>query len=149
MVKHNQRACEPREIPCDVVGKRRFAVWDCVFEVDEKYRLVKCIGKGAYGMVCSAIDNSTNEKVAIKKIARPLTNKTNALRCLREINLLRQLDHPKIVKIKGVLKPASYDEELKDLYVLYECMDTDLHQIIRSKQALSDDHLKFFIMQVS
>eukprot|EP00210_Caulerpa_lentillifera_P004960 g4734.t1 len=147
MVKSTSRAYEPREIPCEVVGKRRFSVWDSVFEVDEKFNLLKCVGKGAYGMVCSALDTSNNEKVAIKKICRPLSNNTNALRCLREINLLRQLNHPNIIEIKGVMKPASYEDQLRDVYVLYQCMDTDLHQIIQSKQPLTDDHFKFFIMQ--
>ena len=30
---------------------------------------LQAVGKGAYGTVCSAWDKSTNEKVAIKKIA--------------------------------------------------------------------------------
>lgn len=36
----------------------------------------------------------------------------------------------------------------KDLYVVYELMDTDLHQIIRSPQPLSDDHCQYFLYQV-
>eukprot|EP00210_Caulerpa_lentillifera_P009311 g8875.t1 len=137
----------PQEIPCEVNGKRRFSIWDCMFEVDEKYQLLKCIGKGAYGMVCSATDTTNDEKVAIKKITKPLISETNAIRCLREINLLRHLEHPNIIHLRGVMKPASYEDGFQDLYVLYECMDTDLHQIIRSKQPLSDDHYKYFIMQ--
>jgi serine/threonine protein kinase len=37
----------------------------------------------------------------------------------------------------------------KDVYVVYELMDTDLHQIIRSPQPLSDDHVQYFLYQVS
>jgi serine/threonine protein kinase len=36
----------------------------------------------------------------------------------------------------------------KDVYVVYELMDTDLHQIIRSPQPLSDDHCQYFLYQV-
>lgn len=36
----------------------------------------------------------------------------------------------------------------KDVYVVYELMDTDLHQIIRSPQPLSDDHVQYFLYQV-
>lgn len=36
-----------------------------------------------------------------------------------------------------------------DVYIVYELMDTDLHQIIRSSQQLSDDHYQYFVYQVS
>lgn len=32
---------------------------------------------------------------------------------------------------------------------VYELMDTDLHQIIRSSQPLTDDHFQYFVYQVS
>ena len=35
-----------------------------------------------------------------------------------------------------------------DVYIVYELMDTDLHQIIRSPQELSDAHFQFFVYQV-
>jgi hypothetical protein len=31
-------------------------------------------------------------------------------------------------------------EAFNDVYIVYELMDTDLHQIIRSEQSLNDDH---------
>ena len=34
-----------------------------------------------------------------------------------------------------------------DIYLVYELMDTDLHQIIRSPQPLSDEHVQYFIYQ--
>lgn len=30
--------------------------------------------------------------------------------------------------------------KFNDVYIVYELMDTDLHQIIRSGQSLTDDH---------
>ena len=35
-----------------------------------------------------------------------------------------------------------------DVYIVYELVDTDLHQIIRSPQELTDPHFQFFIYQV-
>ena len=35
-----------------------------------------------------------------------------------------------------------------DVYIVYELMDTDLHQIIRSQQPLSDAHFQFFAYQL-
>ncbi len=34
-----------------------------------------------------------------------------------------------------------------DIYLVYDLMDTDLHQIIRSPQPLSDEHVQYFIYQ--
>lgn len=31
-------------------------------------------------------------------------------------------------------------ENFNDVYIVYELMDTDLHKIIKSSQALTDDH---------
>ena len=52
------------------------------------------IGKGSYGVVCSAVDSKTGEKVAIKKINNVFDHVSDATRILREIKLLRLLRHP-------------------------------------------------------
>ena len=57
-------------------------------------------GKGAYGIVCSAKDVITGEKVAIKKISNAFDNVTDATRTLREIQLLRHLRHENVIRVK-------------------------------------------------
>ena len=42
-----------------------FMVCGTRFDVDSRYTLLKPIGHGAYGVVCSALDNTTGEKVAL------------------------------------------------------------------------------------
>ena len=49
-------------------------IWKSLFEIDKKYVPIKPIGKGAYGVVCSAKDSETGAKVAIKKIANAFDN---------------------------------------------------------------------------
>merc|ERR1712017_68882 len=120
-------------------GKRynHFLVCGQLFEVDAKYKPIKPIGKGAYGVVCSASNSLTSERLAIKKISNAFENVVDAKRMLREIKLLRHLQHENIIKIRDILPPPTR-EVFKDMYILYELMDTDLHQIIRSSQPLSD-----------
>ena len=118
-----------------------------LFEIDEKYVPIKPIGKGAYGVVCSAKDSETGEKVAIKKIANAFDNVTDARRTLREIKLLRRLQHENIVLLKDIMKPPSASD-FNDVYLVYELMDTDLHQIVRSSQGLSDEHTQYFLYQI-
>lgn len=44
-----------------------------------------------------------------------------------------------VVIIKDIIRPPK-KETFTDVYIVYELMDTDLHQIIRSDQPLTDDH---------
>ena len=58
---------------------------------DNKYTLIKPIGHGAYGVVISAQNTESGEKVAIKKIPHAFDDIIDAKRILREIKLLRHL----------------------------------------------------------
>ncbi|KAB5520530.1 hypothetical protein DKX38_024849 [Salix brachista] len=118
-----------------------------IFEITSKYRPpITPIGRGAYGIVCSVLNSETNEMVAIKKIANPFENYMDAKRTLREIKLLRHLDHENVVSIRDVIPPA-LRREFTDVYITTELMDTDLHQIIRSNQGLSEEHCQYFLYQ--
>eukprot|EP00191_Tetraselmis_sp_GSL018_P014497 CAMPEP_0177583704 /NCGR_PEP_ID=MMETSP0419_2-20121207/3467_1 /TAXON_ID=582737 /ORGANISM="Tetraselmis sp., Strain GSL018" /LENGTH=393 /DNA_ID=CAMNT_0019073119 /DNA_START=567 /DNA_END=1748 /DNA_ORIENTATION=- len=130
-----------------IPGKAAYLIWRTNFEIDEKYHPIKAVGKGAYGVVCSAKNTETNEKVAIKKIGNAFENLTDARRTLREIRLLRYLRHENIIAVRDIMRPPSRDK-YNDVYIVYELMDTDLHQIIRSSQPLTDDHFQYFIYQI-
>ena len=41
--------------------------------------------------------------------------------------------------------PDHQRHDFDDVYLVYELMDTDLHQIIRSPQPLTDDHVQYFL----
>ncbi len=73
-------------------------------------------------------------------------NLTDARRTLREIKLLRHLRHDNIIAVKDILRPPSRDQ-FEDVYLVYELMDTDLHQIIRSPQQLTNEHFQYFVYQ--
>ncbi|VAI70392.1 unnamed protein product [Triticum turgidum subsp. durum] len=76
----------------------QYNIFGNVFEVTAKYKPpILPIGKGAYGIVCSALNSETGEQVAIKKIANAFDNKIDAKRTLREIKLLRHMDHENAV----------------------------------------------------
>ncbi|RLM54399.1 ABA stimulation MAP kinase [Panicum miliaceum] len=126
----------------------QYNIFGNVFEVTAKYKPpILPIGKGAYGIVCSALNSETGEQVAIKKIANAFDNKIDAKRTLREIKLLRHMDHENIVAIRDIIPPPQR-EAFNDVYIAYELMDTDLHQIIRSNQALSEEHCQYFLYQI-
>ncbi|KAL1307606.1 mitogen-activated protein kinase 20 isoform X1 [Arachis ipaensis] len=112
-----------------------------------RYKIQEVIGKGSYGVVCSAIDTHTGEKVAIKKIHDIFEHISDAARILREIKLLRLLRHPDIVEIKHVMMPPSR-REFKDIYVVFELMESDLHQVIKANDDLTKEHYQFFLYQL-
>ncbi|CAN1249431.1 Mitogen-activated protein kinase 3 [Linum perenne] len=118
------------------------------FEITPKYRPpIMPIGRGAYGIVCSVLNSETNEMVAMKKIANAFDNHMDAKRTLREIKLLRHLDHENVIGIRDVVPPP-LRREFTDVYIATELMDTDLHQIIRSNQGLSEEHCQYFLYQL-
>lgn len=60
---------------------------------------------------------------------------------------MRLLDHDNVLSIKTILKPESL-EKFDQIYVVSELMETDLSQIIKSNQSLSDEHVQFFVYQI-
>ncbi|KAL6975564.1 Mitogen-activated protein kinase 19 [Sarracenia purpurea var. burkii] len=112
-----------------------------------RYKIIEVIGKGSYGVVCAAIDTRTGEKVAIKKINDIFEHISDAIRILREVKLLRLLRHPDIVDIKRIMLPPSR-REFKDIYVVFELMESDLHQVIKANDDLTHEHHRFFLYQM-
>ncbi|CAN7062155.1 hypothetical protein Bca4012_095698 [Brassica carinata] len=127
---------------------RQYNLSGTIFEVTAKYKpLIMLLGRGAWGIVWSAINSETNEKVAIKKITHACRNQSTAMRTLREITLLRQLQHENIVGIKDVVLPPQRDA-FENVYIAYELMDTDLHKVINSNPELNDYHHQYFMYQL-
>uniref|UniRef100_A0A158R406 Mitogen-activated protein kinase n=1 Tax=Syphacia muris TaxID=451379 RepID=A0A158R406_9BILA len=113
--------------------------------VIESYELRKRLGKGAYGIVWKAIDRKTNECVALKKIFDAFRNPTDAQRTFREIMFLKEFGrHPNIITLHKVLR-ANND---KDIYLTFEYMDTDLHNVIKRGTILKDIHRRYIMCQL-
>ncbi|KAI4373236.1 hypothetical protein MLD38_011384 [Melastoma candidum] len=112
-----------------------------------QYEIQEVIGRGSYGVVASAIDTHTGERVAIKKINNIFEHVSDAIRILREIKLLRLLRHQDIVEIKHIMLPPCR-REFKDIYVVFELMESDLHQVIKMNDDLSPGHHQFFVYQL-
>eukprot|EP01035_Chromulina_nebulosa_P033304 gene33304-44584_t len=118
------------------------------FEIPIKYSLIRVIGTGAYGVVISALDKETGQKVAIKKISRAFEDPVDAKRILREIKLMKVFSHENIIRIIDIIPPPPMTEEFEDVYIVQDLMETDLHRIIYSKQPLTIDHIQYFIYQI-
>ena len=95
-----------------------------------KFEIVQRIGKGAYGIVWKAMDNKYKKRVALKKVFDAFHNATDAQRTFREIMFLQELNgHENIIRLLNIIKA----ENNKDIYLVFDFMETDLHAVIRAK----------------
>jgi len=124
-----------------------YLVQGTTFEVDKRYKIIEPMSHGAYGIVCSAEDEVTRQSVAVKKIEGVFEHITITKRTLRELRILRHLQHENLVQIKSIFIPAN-KADFEDIYVVSELMETDLASTLRSAQPLSDDHCQFFLYQI-
>jgi len=134
-------------------GKRRFHKIainkSSVFELDVRYKNLKPVGSGSYGLVCAADDTLTGTRVAIKKVADVFEDLVDAKRILREIKLLAHLgSHENVVDIKDIMTLPHGTKDFKDLYIVTDLFECDLDRIVSSSQELTDAHHQYFLYQL-
>lgn len=110
------------------------------WEVGEDYECVKILGQGSYGAVCSAIHKPTGKKIAIKKMDGVFEDEVDCKRILREINLLRKVQHPYVIRIYDVIEPKNI-ETFDTVYVVLELAESDLKKVIKSAIHLQIKHI--------
>ena len=62
---------------------------------DAKYRISKVIGSGAFGIVAFAVDLSTSEVVAIKRVIQDRRYKN------RELEMMEMLHHVNVLELRA------------------------------------------------
>ncbi|KAH9589407.1 Protein kinase domain [Trypanosoma melophagium] len=137
---------KPHEVPSLTEGRRLFVVQGQKFEVGKFHKLTKLVGSGAYGCVCSAIDENSGERIAIKKVPRVFSDIREGKRILREMDILTSLHHTNLIRLREFIRP-SQKEKFDDIYMVMDLYDTDLHRIIRSRQSLTNEHYQYFMIQ--
>ena len=111
--------------------------------VTRRYDIVQKLGKGAYGIVWRAMDKKSKDVVALKKIFDAFQNSTDAQRTFREVMFLQEMKgHEHIITLLNVMK-ADND---RDIYLVFEHMETDLHAAIRAN-ILGDVHKQYIMWQ--
>ncbi|AIO01438.1 mitogen activated protein kinase, putative [Leishmania panamensis] len=120
-----------------------------VCRLDDRYRLERIIGAGSYGIVIRARDiKSDNCLVAIKRVNKEIFDEVVlAKRILREIKLLAHFNDDNIIGLRNILTPED-PENFEHFYIVMDIMETDLKQVLRSGQELTEAHIQFFIYQV-
>ena len=71
--------------------------------------LIKCLGKGAFGEVYLTSKQGSKEKYATKKIDKKFVSNPRAKKYLdNEINILKEVDHPNIIKLYKVQETTKF-----------------------------------------
>jgi calcium-dependent protein kinase len=109
-------------------------ITDSISDVRSKYHIEsKEIGHGHYGVVRKCMDRETREWYAIKSIRKSKVGKVDVLR--REVALLRECDHPNIIKLVEV------HEDQKYLHLITElCTGGELFDRIIEKTQSDEGH---------
>lgn len=133
-------------------GREVNLVYGQDFIIDRRFKIVKELGHGAYGIVCLAKydDGLGSNYVAIKKITNIFSKKILCKRLLRELKLLQFFrGHKNITCLYDLdIVPDPATGAFNEIYLYEELMECDMHQIIRSGQPLTDLHYQLFVYQV-
>jgi len=109
-----------------------------------RYQKLEKIGEGTYGTVFKARDKRTGELVALKKIRLESEDEGTPSTAVREISILRQLQHPNIVRLQDVLHTET------SLTLVFEYLDQDLKNYLDAcgERGLDTYTIKSFLFQL-
>jgi cyclin-dependent kinase 2 len=111
----------------------------------EKFTRVEKIGEGAYGVVYKAKDNSSGQMVAMKRIRLDSEADGVPSTAIREISLLKELDHLNIVKLLDIIHMDN------KLFLVFEYLKQDLKkymELYQVKNGLPLSLVKSYLYQM-
>lgn len=107
----------------------------------ERYKVLKALGDGTFGSVMRAENKQSGDIVAIKKFKQKFRTWDECIK-LREVQSLRKLIHPNIVKLSEVIR------ENDELYLVFEHMEGNLYEFIKGRtKALPESKVRNIMYQ--
>mmetsp|Transcript_39649 Transcript_39649/g.55885 ORF Transcript_39649/g.55885 Transcript_39649/m.55885 type:complete len:515 (+) Transcript_39649:28-1572(+) len=114
--------------------KNAVVVTDVLSDVRVKYHInPKELGHGHYGVVRKCMDRKTNQWYAIKSIRKSKVGKIEVLK--REIEILKRVDHPNIIKLVDIFEDQKYLHLITEL-----CTGGELFDRIIDKTNSNEGH---------
>mmetsp|Transcript_35968 Transcript_35968/g.80065 ORF Transcript_35968/g.80065 Transcript_35968/m.80065 type:complete len:302 (-) Transcript_35968:441-1346(-) len=110
----------------------------------DKYEKLDRVGEGTYGVVYRARDRYTGDIIALKKIRLEQEEEGVPSTAIREISLLKELNHANVVRLYDVIHSE------KRLYLVFEFLDLDLKKLMDANPGFSKDHriIKLYLWQI-
>nr|CAI5830995.1 unnamed protein product [Callosobruchus analis] len=102
----------------------------------DMFEVIAQIGEGTYGQVYKAKDVQANLLVALKKVRLENEKEGFPITAVREIKILRQLNHKNIVNLREIVTDkqdaVDFRKEKGSFYLVFEYMDHDLMGLLES-----------------
>jgi len=112
-------------------------------KITNDYEILATLGKGGYGEVKKVIHKLTGDVRAMKVIKKESCDEGYLKTLSNEINILRQLDHPHIIKLYEIYQDSSH------IYMVTEFLGGgELFDVLVKKRALSESISAKIIKQV-
>ena len=111
----------------------------------QNFTRIEKIGEGAYGVVYKAKETSTGEMVALKRIRLDSEQDGVPSTAIREISLLKELQHTNIVKLLDIIHADN------KLFLVFEYLNQDLKkymELYTVKNGLPLPLVKSFMFQL-
>lgn len=97
-----------------------------------RYEILHKLGEGTYGKVYKAERRDNGEFYALKKISIQYEEEGFPGTAIREISLLKECDHPNIIKLHEVLQRPTA------LYLVFEYCGFDLRVYLKERGAMRE-----------
>lgn len=110
----------------------------------EEYLILKELGEGSFGKVLKVVHKITNNIRAIKVIKKlNLEKDYNKSKLYDEIKILKETDHPNIIKI------FEFFEDEENYYIVSEyCPEGDLADLLGKLNVFNEKFLKILLFQI-
>ena len=132
-----------KDVPKLSALPKNFQDW----EVGSNYEIAKQVGSGSYGYVVEATQKSTGKKVAIKRFNNIFEDLVDCKRILREITLLRKLQHPNLISIIEIVEPTNIDT-FDTVYLVMDYCQSDLKKLFKSPIHLQNVHIQTLVYNI-
>eukprot|EP00586_Coscinodiscus_wailesii_P023634 CAMPEP_0172496908 /NCGR_PEP_ID=MMETSP1066-20121228/94672_1 /TAXON_ID=671091 /ORGANISM="Coscinodiscus wailesii, Strain CCMP2513" /LENGTH=491 /DNA_ID=CAMNT_0013269455 /DNA_START=493 /DNA_END=1968 /DNA_ORIENTATION=- len=107
------------------------------------------VGQGTYGSVFMGSDKKTGEIVALKRINTEQEENGFPITAIREVKILKALNHTNIVKLKEIVTSKDNDKVPKNVFMVFEYLEFDLTGILETREIrLTQDHIKSWSQQL-
>ena len=108
------------------------------YEIPKNYEPLRKLGKGGFGRVIEVLEKSTKQKYAMKIIKKDSKKIYKYDTVKDEVNILKNLSHPNIIKY------YNFEESVSKLYIIMELAEGEsLFEWISNKYRNNNNKINF------